>query len=119
MSETETCPNCEGAGEVAALLRYESGCRPGVVRCYTCGGMGFIDTTHAAAIRDGKRRSQERIAGGLSLREKAAQMGISPGELSRLEHANDWRPSYTLAEVEAARKHAGMRPLSVTEADDE
>lgn len=88
--EMTTCPSCSGRRTVTAMVDgYRDGKRFGEMRelaCLTCGGKGSITTFHAEQIAEGKRRRDDRVARGMSLREEAKRLGIDPSELNDIEH---------------------------------
>lgn len=55
------------------------------VDCSTCQGVGSITIEKRDRIEAGRKRREERIARGASLREEAKRLGISVPELSALE----------------------------------
>lgn len=78
------CPRCNGAGAYRALV-----CPSGELRditCSLCGGARELSDEQALRLEDGARMRRERIDRGESLREAARRLGISPSDLSRLEH---------------------------------
>jgi hypothetical protein len=89
-----TCPDCNGARETFAMVHGHRSDgtafhRSGMMPCRTCKGTGEISDAKAAALVEGERRRQDRIARGLSGREEAARLGITPIELNRIEFAKD------------------------------
>jgi hypothetical protein len=78
------CTTCQGTGSTTAY-----GC-PGFrafqLLCDDCAGTGTVTAERAAVLEAAASRRQDRIARGLSLREEAARLGITPQEYSRLEH---------------------------------
>lgn len=90
MTPAVTCPNCLGKGYTFAHVR---GIRDGKtfsefrdLVCSTCFGDKVITADHQARITKGERRREDRKARGLSLREEAKRLGISPVELSDIEN---------------------------------
>lgn len=84
-----TCPECDGAKQNTALV---CGVRDGRrfcdqrnLTCGTCGGTGVITEEQAARIKEGRRLRNDRVARGVSQREEAARLGITPQELSKRE----------------------------------
>ncbi len=90
MIELVECPTCRGQGE------YEVYACPGfrrvVVACKRCGATGRVTAAEAARVAEGKRRAEDRKARGLSLRDEAARLGITPMELADIEHARPLVP---------------------------
>jgi hypothetical protein len=80
------CPNCKGKKQFTAILCGEGGCRSGVMQCHTCNGLGEVTEEHYKKILIGEFKRKDRISRGLSLREEAERLGITPYELSKLEH---------------------------------
>lgn len=84
------CPRCDGSGFYSAVvcgIRSDGGRFSEVRRlpCATCRSSGRISEQRAAAMNAGERMRQDRIRRGISQREEAARLGITPQELSRRE----------------------------------
>lgn len=88
--EMTTCPSCKGGRTSLAMIDgYRDGKRFGEMRelaCLTCNGKGSIPVEHQERIARGRRMRDDRVARGMSLREDAKRLGISPPELSDIEH---------------------------------
>jgi hypothetical protein len=81
------CPVCKGFKEIGCLMHYATGeDKYGVIKCTTCAGLGLISYEHAERIRQGKAMREDRINRGLSLREEAKRIGVTPQNLSHLEN---------------------------------
>lgn len=83
------CPGCDGRKTVFAFLNLGEDYRKhrqGNIPCMTCGGTGEISAEHAARIEDGHRLYQERVARGETLMEAAIRQGMTPAQLSAIEH---------------------------------
>ncbi len=83
---TVECPTCRGHGELAGFA-----CGPGapgltMIHCSICEGAGRVTRERATLLEEAARRRQDRVVRGVSLRDAAAALGITPQELSRLEH---------------------------------
>jgi len=82
-----TCPDCAGEKVIRAVAC--PGFRPIVLTCEACKGTGSVDDAFLARRADGERLRMERIARGLSLREEAKRLGISPVLLSDRERGRE------------------------------
>lgn len=80
-----TCPMCEGRKESEAVLCGHGHCQIKMVKCSLCEGAGQVTEDHAERYREGRRRRDDRVARGKSLREEANRLGISASALSRIE----------------------------------
>jgi ribosome-binding protein aMBF1 (putative translation factor) len=58
-----------------------------LVPCTRCGATGQVTAAEAERVAEGQRRAADRKARGLSLRDEAARLGITPIELADIEHA--------------------------------
>ena len=85
MAERVACPTCEGKGEHGVYVC--PGFRYTLVRCKRCDGSRTVTAAEAERVADGKQRADYRKARGLSLREEAARLGITPMALADIEHA--------------------------------
>lgn len=86
MSDGMKCPDCLGRGTVTALLCGRGiNCRERELPCRICDGSGTITEEIQARIDAGKAMRADRIRRGLSQREEAARLGITPQELSKRE----------------------------------
>lgn len=81
------CPGCNGGGCLRGLLCGADGHEPRMVEvgCAVCSGKGRIPEDRFKRWEEGRRKREERLALGLSLREAAHLRGISPVELSAQE----------------------------------
>ncbi len=79
------CPACGGRKTTIALV--DGPTRRGLLEidCSTCEGVGSITIEHRDRIEAGRKRREERIARGVSLREEARRLGILPSDLSAME----------------------------------
>ena len=81
------CYACNGVGEVTAHLNYGgSNGEWKVINCPTCAGTGEITSEHAARIEAGRKARHARVLDGISLSEQARRLGITPAQLSAIEH---------------------------------
>lgn len=88
MNEARTalaCPRCGGRRGSECFYDSEAGSGVRWVECSFCSGLGEVDEAAIARFRDGQSQRAARIAAGISLRERAKELGISPASLSRME----------------------------------
>jgi len=82
------CVYCEGKGTLQALVnRGDEGCAWESITCIECHGSGSISDERRDELLAAEKMRKDRKARGLSLREEAARLGITPAELSRREFA--------------------------------
>jgi hypothetical protein len=80
------CPDCQGKGQVHAHVNYgPAGCKWKRIDCFRCKATGIVPDEQAAWIAEGRKRRDERVARGVSLRDEARRLGLSPAELSSIE----------------------------------
>lgn len=82
------CPRCGGKGTTFAFVNTGEDHTKhyfGIFKCDQCGGSGSITKEHYEQHLAGKIQRDARVAAGISLREKAQQLGISAAELSAIE----------------------------------
>jgi hypothetical protein len=80
------CRQCDGHGQFLAFVTRKGGhCGMEHVPCSPCGGSGKLSAEDVTRIEEGRRRRDDRVARGLSLREEARRLGISAVQLSDLE----------------------------------
>ncbi len=94
MIGTPTCPDCNGNRRT--LAHVHRGDRPHtweMLDCATCGGEGLVSREHLERIREGESRREGRKSRGLSLREEAARLGITPVALAAIENGRIPEPS--------------------------
>lgn len=91
MSEL-TCPDCNGAGTMTALVNRTSGCKEENVVCAVCRGSGGLSDEQFQALELGRKAYLERVARGESLREAAVKIGCLPVALSDFEHGRGPAP---------------------------
>ena len=103
-----TCPDCSGVHSVGGIGCGPDGCRPMLIKCQTCRGMGRITLGQQLWIVDGQRLRELRLAGDRSLREQAKVLDVSPAVLSDAEHGR-CDPSPYIKGLLAARE-AAARP---------
>ncbi len=77
-----TCPHCEGRKDRTLVI---CGVGPRASICNFCEGKGEVTPEKAIAWIDGQALMDDRQARGLSLREEAKRLGITPRELSDRE----------------------------------
>lgn len=80
------CPDCAGVGNNTAILCGRGRSTIRQVNCSLCGGTGEISAEVAERVRQGRELRADRIGRGLSQREEALRLGITPQALSHLEH---------------------------------
>lgn len=81
--KTVNCPDCKGEGINVAFAC--PGFRRIEIKCFRCDGAKVIPDERLAWIEDGAKKAMARRGAGISLREKAKQMGILPEILTRME----------------------------------
>jgi hypothetical protein len=97
MDKSIPCPSCQGRKSSPC---FDDGYRDGThfgaaleLPCLTCQATGTITAEHAERLSEGRRRAEDRKQRGLSLRDEAKRLGISPQELSDIEHgrqSDEW-----------------------------
>ena len=81
------CSTCGGEGTLSGLIKPTRGaCYLGTLPCPACEGTGAMGEVQARQMAEGQRRRRDRISRGVSLKEEALRLGISPAALSDLEH---------------------------------
>ena len=81
------CSTCGGEGTLSGLIKPTSGaCYLGSLPCPSCKGTGAVAAVQAQQMAEGERRRLDRIRRGVSLKEEALRLGISPAALSDFEH---------------------------------
>jgi len=78
----ETCPECKGEKRFWALMHYEHKCEWGWMSCYVCGGKGIVTQQKVKLRRYGESIRIDRIKRGLSMREEATRLKLTPYEYS-------------------------------------
>lgn len=66
------------------------GGRPLTLMCKRCGTTGRVTPAEAERVADGRRRREDRVARGLSLRQEAERLGLTAEALSDIEHARPY-----------------------------
>jgi hypothetical protein len=80
---TIPCPKCKGTGRGGSfLLRGQLVTAP----CSICSGATYVSIDVAKWIPLGEKHRKERVAEGISLRERAAALGITAARLSAMEN---------------------------------
>ncbi len=77
------CPSCDGKGYNVGYAC--PGFRLVRLDCQVCDG-GNLAAEGDQRLKKGQAMRDDRIARDMSLREEAKRLGISPVELSRIEH---------------------------------
>lgn len=75
----ETCPQCNGFGEIVAFPR------PIKITCELCRGSGKVSDKKILWVKQGKILRGRRMAMGITLREAARRHKVDVGNLSRME----------------------------------
>lgn len=87
------CPHCKGEGGTDAFINRGPDIRThsfGWVTCATCDGAGTISGAAAQRVERGELLRKARVLRRESLMEASRRLGISPADLSAVEHG---RPS--------------------------
>lgn len=79
------CPQCEGRGWFDAFVMRAGGCGLESLDCPACRGKGEVSQAVADRLEEGRRRREDRIARGLSVREEAKRLGITAVRLGEIE----------------------------------
>ncbi len=80
------CPSCAGKGKVYGFIDYADGSgSAGEMDCSRCKGRGFVPDEQKDWIVSGEKIRKTRINWGITLRQRAKQLGISASELSKME----------------------------------
>jgi hypothetical protein len=82
----ETCPQCEGNPQHAAIICGPGGCRETVVSCDFCGGLGIVAVEAADRWRKGRALREERVRARLSPAEGTALRGLTVFEQNEIEN---------------------------------
>ena len=80
------CSACDGKGHFSALVYFTSGCEVRDTACTRCIGVGHIPAAIVDWLERGEAMRQNRIDRHVSLGEEARHRGMSPVELSNMEH---------------------------------
>ena len=85
---TALCPICAGSGVIgpACIDTVLGGFWRKSAECSTCGGEGVISDLIARWIERGGKMRVERIRAKVSLRQRAAELGVTPRVLNDMEH---------------------------------
>ena len=95
---TEKCPQCNGQAQGFAVMcgprtpgSDDMKCTTGIVACDFCGGLGIVETQVAERYRKGRAIQELRKKSGLTLRQQAQILKMSPMLLNDIEHGRaDW-----------------------------
>ena len=88
------CPECLGDKTVLCYVTRRGRCSQEALRCWFCQAAGAVSVAQAERRLEGRRMRRERVAYGVTLRERAADLGISVVKLGQVE-----RGLKSLAEV--------------------
>ena len=75
------CPHCNGAGIVTVVWQGLPEAAADATECPMCNATGQITEAHAQRAQLGQAMRKARIACGVSLREEAIALGMSPRQL--------------------------------------
>jgi hypothetical protein len=90
---TETCPDCRGTPEHAAIICGPDGCRLTVRTCDLCEGSGIVAPEAAGRYRKGRALREHRVHKlGFTQQQLADILGTSPILLNHVEHGRDDMP---------------------------
>jgi hypothetical protein len=82
------CPACNGQ-EPQGIVHVNRGSEPHTWEkppaCHLCSGLKMVSIYVAASYNLGRQMRDDRVARGISLREEAARLGITPRQLSNRE----------------------------------
>ena len=95
-----TCPSCDGAGTIFALVDGPSYRGPKTLTCHRCAGSGRITQAQMDAIESGRRIRENRLERNVSMGEEARRLGMSVSEYSAIEHGRIYTPN-------GSTKHSG------------
>ncbi len=79
------CTRCGGRGWFDAVVNRGGCCEFDSVDCDLCAGTGRISEVLAERIAAGRRRRDDRVARGLTVRQEAARLGITAVQLGQIE----------------------------------
>jgi hypothetical protein len=82
-NELVTCPDCQGTRSRRYLTVGGVANGP----CARCCASGRVTQAEAERVATGRRRYEDRVSRGVSLRDEAARLGLTPRELADIEHA--------------------------------
>lgn len=83
------CPGCKGKGTVFGHMNTgpnSSKHQWGDMQCMTCRGSREITQNHADWIEAGQKLYRQRLNSGETLGDAAARQGMTPAQLSAIEH---------------------------------
>ena len=86
------CPGCNGKRTVFGHMNTgpdSSKHKWGDMLCMTCRGSGEITQDHADRIEAGQKLYRKRLNSGETLGEAAARQGMTPAQLSAIEHGRN------------------------------
>jgi hypothetical protein len=96
--QTEKCPSCGGQAQGFGVMcgprtpgSDDMKCKTGIVACEFCGGLGIVETALAERYRNGRAIQELRKKSGLTLRQQAQILRMSPILLNDIEQGKaDW-----------------------------
>ena len=86
------CLDCNGTGKIHGIACYRADevgpgySKPMTQPCFHCHGAGEVDEVQVEWTAIGERVSQDRMAHGVSLRERARMLSLPAHSLSDVEH---------------------------------
>lgn len=87
LSNAIVCPDCRGRGKLSAFVDTDAGgWFDDSLPCSRCRGLGAVDRVQEAWLRIGGTHRTWRVAQFESIAECARRLGVSPAELSSMEH---------------------------------
>lgn len=98
------CPDCKSPGEQHPWIGTERkpdgslGTCYGSALCYTCGGTNEVSEEKLVHMALGRRLRQLRVDSRVSLRERAAELGVKSSTLSYVEAGRISSENRVLAE---------------------
>jgi hypothetical protein len=82
-----TCPDCKGRGKIAAFIdTADGGWFDDSLTCSRCKGLGAVSPEQETWTHIGGTHRTWRVAQFESYAECAKRLGVSPAELSNMEH---------------------------------
>ena len=82
-----TCPDCRGKGTIGAFVdTADDGWYDPTLQCSRCKGIGAVDPQQEEWMRVGGTHRTWRVAQHESIMECARRIGVTPAELSSMEH---------------------------------
>jgi hypothetical protein len=83
------CPDCRNNGYLVAFVDGPNHSGVSTITCSRCKGTGLIDPAAEKWVRIGSTHRTWRVAQHESLGECAVRLGITPRELTDMEHGRE------------------------------